>query len=749
MIVKSDEAELLDNALASVAKHVDEIVIVTEAKGLEKVCKKYGAKLYFRDWDDNFANQRNFCLEKCTCEFIAWIDADDSVKHPEKLKKIIEMLPDDVMAVFANYIYQRDKNGNVLIENIRERIVRRNSGYTWVGALHETLMNESQPKVVKTDDFVIVHNLTEEDVKEKSIRNIKILEKELANQLKLRELDNKEIDPRIVYYLGCTYKDLGINDQAEDLLRQFVSMSGWDEHKYGAYLDLVDIAISQQAKKPAMDYALLALGELPHVQDAYFMAGKVCCHFMDFKKAVEWLEMGFSKNKYTGDWILVGREQQAYLDMAISSINLGDFKKAIEYFEKLKKMSPKDKKVKELLKEAYKLQEMRELTDGYIKVWKSLDKKGRRELLKAIPKEISDSPVVIEMERDCSEPKVWSDKSIVIFCDGSWEDWSPKSAVSGIGGSEEAVISISRELTSLGWEVTVYNSCGADEGTYDKVRYVNSARFNSEDTFNILIGWRRPGFFNKKYKARRTCLWMHDVEPESAFTPVVLANVDKVMCLSKYHRELWPSIPEEKIMYSANGILPEQFNFEVPRKTHSMIYSSCPSRGLELLLDMWSDIKEKYKDAELNVYYGFENYIRGNREYPNRMKWVEMMQEKLKQPGIKFHGRVGHLEIAKAMKEADIWAYPCIFPEISCITALKSLCGGCVPVVIPYGAVGETLNGFGYQTGQSDLSSENVEEYKDLLLKALGEKHDRNEMMEYGKTCTWARIAENWTQNLK
>jgi glycosyltransferase involved in cell wall biosynthesis len=179
-----------------------------------------------------------------------------------------------------------------------------------------------------------------------------------------------------------------------------------------------------------------------------------------------------------------------------------------------------------------------------------------------------------------------------------------------------------------------------------------------------------------------------------------------------------------------------------------MVYSSCPSRGLELLLDMWSEIKEKYKDAELNVYYGFDNYIRGNREYPNRMRWVEMMQEKLKQPGIKFHGRVGHLEIAKAMKEADIWAYPCIFPEISCITAMKAQIGGAVPVVIPTAAVDETVK-FGYKTKLTDLGEENREEYKQLLLKALGEKHDRNEMIEYGKTLTWARVAEQWTLDLK
>ena len=46
----------------------------------------------------------------------------------------------------------------------------------------------------------------------------------------------------------------------------------------------------------------------------------------------------------------------------------------------------------------------------------------------------------------------------------------------GLGGSESAVILISKELVKLGFDVTVYNNCedtAAKPGIYDGVKYKN------------------------------------------------------------------------------------------------------------------------------------------------------------------------------------------------------------------------------------------------------------------------------------
>ena len=107
----------------------------------------------------------------------------------------------------------------------------------------------------------------------------------------------------------------------------------------------------------------------------------------------------------------------------------------------------------------------------------------------------------------------WNSQSIVIYANFPFhvEDWSPRSVNQGIGGSEEAVIYLSRELAKLGYEVTVFNQCGDMEGNYDGIEYQRADRFNPLDTFNILIfhrAWTQPMQMN--VKARKTAIWMHD-----------------------------------------------------------------------------------------------------------------------------------------------------------------------------------------------------------------------------------------------
>ena len=44
----------------------------------------------------------------------------------------------------------------------------------------------------------------------------------------------------------------------------------------------------------------------------------------------------------------------------------------------------------------------------------------------------------------------------------------------------------------------------------------------------------------------------------------------------------------------------------------------------------------------------------------------------MKQPGVTFHGMVGHMALSEALASSGVLAYPTSFPEISCITAMKA-----------------------------------------------------------------------------
>jgi len=105
---------------------------------------------------------------------------------------------------------------------------------------------------------------------------------------------------------------------------------------------------------------------------------------------------------------------------------------------------------------------------------------------------------------------------------------------------------------------------------------------------------------------------------------------------------------------------------KILRNPKKLIYSSSPDRGLIYLLKMWPEIIKAVPDALLDVYYGFDVFDAIHKGNPGRMKWKSMIIDMMKQPGITYHGRVGHKELEQAMMGAGILSYPTDFTEISC-----------------------------------------------------------------------------------
>lgn len=265
---------------------------------------------------------------------------------------------------------------------------------------------------------------------------------------------------------------------------------------------------------------------------------------------------------------------------------------------------------------------------------------------------------------------------IIFYCGYSIEEWSPKSQKSGIGGSEEATIEVSRELAKLGHEVTVYNRCGDDEGTYDGVKFENYEYFDETEA-DILILWREPDYVLKfKDVKAKKILWLHDTISELQILPVI-HFLDHIFVLSTYHAGLYKNIPKEKLVVTQNGINLNHFKQKVDRDPYKLVYGSSYDRGLLELLEMWQEIKLAVPEATLNVFYGWGGIDKqieaGNEEFQNFKDRIEYL---LKQEGIKHLGRISHDEVAKEFLSAGVWVYPCWFPEISC-------CVGDTPILMP------------------------------------------------------------------
>src|SRR5262245_27025516 len=81
-----------------------------------------------------------------------------------------------------------------------------------------------------------------------------------------------------------------------------------------------------------------------------------------------------------------------------------------------------------------------------------------------------------------------SGRDLVVYCEDNGLTWHP--GTRGFGGSEEAVIGLTRELTKLGWQTTVYNNCGDKSVVDTGVTYRPWRNFNPRDKQDVVIVWR-------------------------------------------------------------------------------------------------------------------------------------------------------------------------------------------------------------------------------------------------------------------
>lgn len=184
-------------------------------------------------------------------------------------------------------------------------------------------------------------------------------------------------------------------------------------------------------------------------------------------------------------------------------------------------------------------------------------------------------------------------------------------------------------------------------------------------------------------------------------------------------------------------------------KQHSLFYGSSYDRGLQYLLFVWPEIKQKYPDTILHVCYGWNTFLQMVGDNPERLEWYRSMVTLLKQPGIVEHGRVSKEELKKIRQQCGIWAYPTDFQEINCITALDCQSDGLVPVVMAVAALQETV-GAGVKLG-GDIRNEKVQqEYLKELLTMMGDVEkwtkESKKAQKFAKGYDWKTISGEWAK---
>lgn len=695
----------------------------------------------------NFAAARNASLKAATGDYVLWLDGDDTPIGIDNIKPFIAQNPET--EVFdAVYDYYRDEEGNPISDHIRERVIKNNGKWEWLGAelglIHETLL-PIEPFVPLRldfpDDMFRVEHHTDH-VDDSSMRNhIALLYEYLKTKAK---------DPRTTYYLGIEFFNRKMYDYCIKVLLEYVKASGWDEERYHAWMKVGDAYHKLDDAKSGRNAYLAAIDEYPQRPDAYLGLGKSYHNEEKYAKAIEFFMTGLQKKmpsaKYYLDKTKYTFWPAAYI--ALDYLKLDKPKESYEWFLRAAKLNPKHPWVREYTPLFKDVKDLHDYVTAFVKVGQisqRLYPKTLSKLAEAVPEELKDQELLMDFKWRYTKPVIWSKNSVVFFCSHAFEDWGPESLEKeGCGGSEEAVIQISKRLVKLGWEVTVYNNC-VQEKVVDGVNWVRFERFNPRDIFNVLISWRNNIFLEPKVAAKKY-VDMHDVPDARYYVDTNLKDV-KILVKSKYHRQVLPHLPDDKFVIIPNGIDLDQFK-DIPKKTkNNLVWTSSYDRGLGYLLEMWPDVKKAVPDATLDIYYGFNLHDARNGLIGNPAKWKQHMQKLFQQEGITEHGRVGTDEVAKAYLKADVFAYPTDFPEIDCISLTKAMAAKCVPITTDFAVMPERNQGIMVK-GDIAKTKEQFKAELIALLKDDKRKEEIRQKLDVTKF-SWDNTAKAWSEEFK
>jgi len=645
MIVKNEEL-ILQRCIDSVKNIVDEFVICDTGStdNTKEIIQAHG-KLFEIPFV-NYVDTKNEALRKATCDYILLMDADEYVLHGlEKLKAYAE---EGVNAVSAKIIEGTDKI--TVNEYYRNRLWRNNGQWRFEGpGVHEVVCGPGD--IIYAPDIKVRHDHNyrqnnPEIVRAKSLQYINLL-----NTYLVKNPNN----PRALFYLARTYKDLGETTKTIDIYHKYLNTnSSFLDERWQAAFDIALCWKSIGEYDKAFEACDLAIGIDERRAEAYNLKGLLYYNMHNWQKAADYFEESLKKSFPSNVLLFINPREYNFVPLDYLSI----------CYDRMKQYH----KSKELL-------------GKYIEISKVIDNRI--------------------VENLC-----WTNRKIhqkIFMALGHTPEpvYGGILNEKGVHGVETTYIELSKDLVDLGHTVFLFCSC-EEEHKYDGVYYIPYTKINQYISIepDLVVASR---WFNalRMFPKAKKIIWMQDALFRDPDDLSLYGQVDKIICSSKWHSQyiaerLGTMIDYKKVQVIPLGIRKELFAANIGRDPYKVIYSSNPDRGLYILIDMWERLTKAIPEIKLDIYYGWE----GLKTWSNTAEWQSSVKDqqsnfmdKIKSfTNIDFKGRLTKKQLADEMLSASLCLYPNNFWETFALTAIEAQAAGVPMITTDKGALATTLN---------------------------------------------------------
>ena len=308
-----------------------------------------------------------------------------------------------------------------------------------------------------------------------------------------------------------------------------------------------------------------------------------------------------------------------------------------------------------------------------------------------------------------------------------------------LGGSETMGFYVARELAKRGHSVFCF--CNVPDGqskSIDNVQYLPigqpSQQFPFGDNFekyalsiphDLLLGQRLPALFSKNFNSKLNYWWTHDLAlyRNIQLINAQIWNIDRILGVSQFHidqiestysigKEVLSVLPNavDSSLYHLQGIAGHSQSAERKIASKTMIYSSRPERGLELLVKEGGIMENLLKiDPEIQLMVcGYDHTTQEMAPMYNHL-WGRCNAL----PNVRNVGPLSKQDLAQAQMNSWLHIYPSTFEETSCITAMEESFAGTPMVACEVGALPETLKDGGVYWSEVEKFEGSVRYLKD------------------------------------
>lgn len=346
-IIAKNEEKHIEECCKCLTPYGFEIVLVDTGSTDRTIelAGRYTDCIYHFDWCNDFSAAKNYAMSKASHDWILSIDCDEYIESID-LSSLNACMESQLRSAGRILIRNRfTENGQTAYEQVRvSRFVNR-CYYHFEGAVHEQLVPVTDrdtvsavPKYVYDAPITVLHvgyDGSEEEMREKSRRNIALLEQELKLQ---------GADPYTYYQLGQSYRklhdyenafryfDLGLSmdvDPALDYVQTMVESYGYT---------LLDLKRNQDALN-----LLGVYDEFSGRADFIFLMGLIYMNNGLFDESIHEFTKATTIEEFAVDGV---NSYKAFYNIGVIYECTGHTQEAMEAYRKCGKYEPAVKRLK-------------------------------------------------------------------------------------------------------------------------------------------------------------------------------------------------------------------------------------------------------------------------------------------------------------------------------------------------------------------------------------------------------------------